>query len=117
MGKMEDYLLLAGDPKIDVYKSKYTPVLEASYSIWICIIAFFEITKNEKYRNKIDRLLKKCQESTNIVEDYVMKIADDHGRMFSTDVMKILDDIDSGKSRVSTQTANDFVKQMRKELT
>jgi hypothetical protein len=45
--KMKDYLLLASDPKINVYKTKYTTILEASYSIWICIIAFFEITKIE----------------------------------------------------------------------
>ena len=99
---MEDYLLLASDPKINVYKTKYTPILEASYSIWICIIAFFEITRNEKYRTKIDRVLKKCQDYTNILEDYVIKIAEDHGRVISADVMKILDDIDSGKSRVCT---------------
>lgn len=47
----------------------------------------------------------------------MIKIAEDHGRVLSGDVMKILDDIDSGKSRVRTQTAKDFVKQMRKELT
>jgi hypothetical protein len=114
--KMEDYFLLASDPKINVNKSKYTPILEASSSIWICIMALTEILGNEKYRNKMDRLLKKCQESTNIVKDYVIKIADDHGRRFSEDVMKILDDIDSGKSSMLTQSASEFIKQMRKEL-
>jgi hypothetical protein len=114
--KMEDYFLLASDPKINVNKSKYTPILEASYSIWICIMALTEILGNGKYRNKTDRLLKKSQESTNILEDYVIKIADDHGRRLSENVIKILDDIDSGKSTMLTETASEFIKQMRKEL-
>jgi hypothetical protein len=115
--KMEDYFLLASDPKINVNKSRYTPILEASSSIWICIIALTEVLANEKYSNKMDRLLKKCQESTDILEEYVIKIANDHGRKFSKGVMKILDDIDSGKSRMLTQTASEFINQMRNELT
>jgi hypothetical protein len=49
-------------------------------------------------------VLKKCQEYTNILEDYVIKIAEDHGRVLSADVM---DDIDSRKSRIFTQTTKD----------
>lgn len=50
------------------------------------------------------------------MEDYVMMIAQDHGRVFSEEVNETLKDIDSGKVKTITQTANELIKQMRKEL-
>jgi hypothetical protein len=111
--KMEDYLLLGSDPKINVNKSKYIPLLEASFGIWVCILALNEVLSSDKYKDKKEILIKKCQDCTKILENYIMMIAKDHDRSFSSKVNQILEDIDSGKTKtVRFKNVDDYLKHL-----
>jgi hypothetical protein len=117
---LEDYVLLANDPTIDVNKPKYNPLLGLYFDIWICIAALIEIlyNKNTKdYETQAKLLTKKCHDSKELLRDYVMTLAEDYGRKLAPTVINKLEDIDSGKAEMITwESAEAFLKQMDKEL-
>jgi hypothetical protein len=111
--KIEDYFLLVGDKKIDTEKAKYNPIIGASFIIWVSIMGLREILSNESYKNKTDLLIQKCQTGTKIMEDYVMMIAQDHGRVFSAELEDTLKNIDSGKTKTMRfKNVNDYLKHL-----
>ena len=116
LSKIVDYFLLARERNINVNKAKYNPVIGASFAIWVSIIGLTEIYKNEKYKDKTQLVLEKCQRSTETMQDYVLMIAQDHGRVFSNEVNQILEEIASGKAKMVTQSARELIRNMRNEL-
>jgi hypothetical protein len=117
MSKMVDYFLLAREGSINVNKAKYNPVIGASFAIWVSILGLTEIYQNEKYKDKTQLVIEKCRRATETMQDYVLMIARDHGREFSSEVDGILQEIDSGKAKMITQTARELIRDMKKELT
>jgi hypothetical protein len=116
ISRLEDYFLLASDPKIDVNKSKYIPILDASFRFWVSFIAINEALSEEKYKNKIPLLIDKSNNATEQIQKYVIMIAEDHGRSFSHEVNMILENMESHKEKIVTETADELIKEMRKEL-
>src|SRR5215212_4130368 len=116
---IEDYVLLSNDPEIDTSKPKYNQAIMAYSNIWTSITALYEILLRENpedYKNLTDLLIKKCQDSTKELRDYVMMVASDHRRKLTPMMIEALDDIDSGKVKMVTQSADEFLKQMEEEL-
>ncbi len=113
---LEDYFLLARDPNIKINQPKYIAVLEFSYCIWICILGLLIVLKNAKYENKIDLLRNKCLEASERLKSSVLKIAEDHGRILSAKTTKLLDDIDSKKIEMVTQSVDEFLDKIDNEL-
>ncbi len=115
---LEDYILLANDPEIDVNKPKYNPLIEAYFNIWICITALSGILSikdiiKDYNNNQTDLLIEKCQDSTKMLQHYVMKLAADYGRELSPMVTKVLDDIDSGKAKITRyKNVDDYLKHL-----
>lgn len=80
------------------------------------ILGLTEIYENEKYNDKTQLILEKCRHSTEAMQDYVLTIAQDHGREFSSEVNQILEEISSGKAKMVTQSARELIRDMRNEL-
>jgi hypothetical protein len=114
--KIEDYFLLAREGSINVNKAKYNPVLGASFAIYVSILGLTEIYQNEKYKDKTPLVLEKCRNATKTMQEYVLMIARDHGREFSSEVNETLEEISSGKARMVTQRARELIRDMRNEL-
>ncbi len=113
---MEDYLLLASDQNIGIDEPQYGYAIEYSSGIWVCIFALAIALNDQKYEDKIDIMVQKCQEASKMLKDSVMKIAEDHGRILSDDVINILDNIDNKKIEMVTQSVDEFLSDMDKEV-
>ena len=113
---MEDYFLFANNPYINIDKPKYSSAIDYSYGIWVFIFTLSLALNEKKYKNKIDLIIKKCQKVSNMLKDFVMKIVEDHGKIFSRETINILDDIDSNRVEMVTQSIDEFLMEMDKEL-
>jgi hypothetical protein len=113
---MEDYLLFASDQNIGINEPQYGSAIEYSSGIWICIFALYIALNDQKYSDKIDIIIKKCQEASKMLKDSVMKIAKDHGRIFSDKTINVLNDIESNKIKTITQSVDEFLMDMDKEI-
>ncbi len=113
---MEDYLLFASDQNIGINEPQYGSAIEYSSGIWICIFALSIALNDQKYNDKIDIIIKKCQETSKMLKDSVMEIAKDHGRIFSDKTINILNDIESNKIKTITQSVDEFLMDMDKEI-
>lgn len=113
---MEDYLLFASDQNIGINEPQYGSAIEYSSGIWICIFALSIALNDQKYNDKIDIIIKKCQEASKMLKDSVMEIAKDHGRIFSDKTINILNDIESNKIKTITQSVDEFLMDMDKEI-
>ncbi|PWU80073.1 MAG: hypothetical protein DLM72_14095 [Candidatus Nitrosopolaris wilkensis] len=115
LSMLENYVLLANDPKINVNNSKYNAALGANFGIWVCLIAILEILKsnNSRYKKKIASVIKKCEVYTKMLGRYVEIISRDHGRELTRTEMKALENIDSGRVKIFRyNNVDDYVRHL-----
>lgn len=112
---LENYVLLADDPAVYVNKPKYNAALVAYFGIMVCLIAVLEIlkSKNSRYKRKTASVTKKCQDCAEILERYMEIICKDHGRELTKTELDALEDIDSGRVKMTRfKNVDDYVKHL-----
>ncbi len=115
LSMLENYILLADDPHVYVSKPKYNAALVAYFGIMVSLISILEIlkSKNSRYKRKTTSVTKKCQVYAEMLERHVEIISKDHGRELTKTELDALDDIDSGRVKMTRfKNIDDYVRHL-----
>jgi hypothetical protein len=93
LDRIETYFYFMADPKVKIDDIKYSPIVDLTAGIWVCLILAIEVFENKQYEYKSTQIIKKCKKLLKKYEEYLFLIASDNNRIVSDEVENIINSI------------------------